>query len=118
MSGPAPTRSAITTHVLDAARGQPAANVPVLLEQLDAQTARVLATGSTDADGRVQHLGPPELPVGVYRLTFDTGSYFRATAQEGFYPSVTITFHLSDPSTHYHVPVLLSPFAFSTYRGS
>lgn len=118
MTGPPPTRSAITTHVLDAARGWPAADVPVVLEVITGPDSAVLAVGRTDADGRVANLGPAEVPLGVYRLTFDTGAYFASTGQTGFYPSISITFTLSDPTSHYHVPVLLSPFAFSTYRGS
>ena len=113
--------SAVTTHVLDAALGRPASGVPVRLEHisdLTEQVAQKLAVGVTDADGRVGDLGPDQLPVGLYRLTFDTATYFTATDQVGFYPLVSIVFHLIDPSRHYHVPVLLSPFAYSTYKGS
>ena len=62
--------------------------------------------------------GGADLPAGVYRLTFDTGAYFAATGQSGFYPEVSVTFEITDPGAHHHVPLLLSPFAFSTYRGS
>ena len=107
--------SAVTTHVLDAALGRPAVGVAVRLETAGGEP---LARGSTDADGRVTGLGPDALPPGTYRIRFDTGAYFAAAGQAGFYPEVTITFDLSDPDAHYHVPLLLSPFAYSTYRGS
>jgi 5-hydroxyisourate hydrolase len=113
--------SGITTHVLDAALGLPAAGVPVLLEQLgpDITGAPIAAsTAVTDDDGRCNSLGPEQPTAGTYRLTFDTAAYFTATGQTGFYPTVSVTFTLTDPARHYHVPVLLSPFAYSTYRGS
>jgi len=112
--------SGITTHVLDAALGQPAAGVPVRLEQLGPETteAVTVATAVTDDDGRCGSLGPDHPGAGTYRLTFDTAAYFTATGQTGFYPTVSVTFTLADPTRHYHVPVLLSPFAYSTYRGS
>ncbi len=113
--------SAVTTHVLDATLGRPARGVPVRLEHiadLAQPVGEQLAVGVTDADGRVTDLGPDKLPVGFYRLTFDTAAYFTATDQVGFYPLVSIVFNLIDPSRHYHVPVLLSPFAYSTYQGS
>jgi 5-hydroxyisourate hydrolase len=106
--------SQVTTHVLDAALGCPAVGIPVRLE--DGYGA-ALACGMTDSDGRVTDLGPDALGVGTYRLLFDTGVYFAASGQNGFYPRVTIDFRLAD-TAHYHVPVLLSPFAYSTYRGS
>ncbi len=118
--------SAVTTHVLDTALGRPAAGVPVRLERLAAPPEptqppalpEVIAEASTDGDGRVSSLGPDRLESGTYRLTFDTAAYFLSTGQNGFYPLVSITFELADPAQHYHVPVLLSPFAYSTYRGS
>ena len=108
--------SAVTTHVLDTALGRPASGVPVRLEAL--ATGEVLGTGSTDDDGRVAELGPDRLEAAHYRLVFDTASYQEATRQECFFPEVSIAFTLSDPEAHYHVPLLLSPFALSTYRGS
>jgi 5-hydroxyisourate hydrolase len=105
--------SQVTTHVLDAANGRPAAGIPVTL--FDAAGSAV-AAGRTDADGRVGELGPEELPVGRYRLVFDTDAWFGDTPH--FYPEITIDFALADAGSHYHVPVLLSPFAYSTYRGS
>lgn len=108
--------SAITTHVLDTSRGRPAARVPVRLEHRNA----VLGSGTTDEDGRLRDLLPPDLPLtpGVYRLVFDTGAYFRAQDTEAFYPRVSIDFEVRDGAQHYHVPLLLSPFGYSTYRGS
>lgn len=102
----------LSTHVLDAALGAPAQAVPVRLEH----DGVLLAQALTDADGRAGDLGP--LAVGVHRLTFDTGAYFAATGTLGFYPEVTIVFTVTDPAGHHHVPLLLSPFAYSTYRGS
>ncbi len=113
--------SAVTTHVLDAALGRPARGVPVRLERIPdlAQPAgEHLGVGVTDTDGRVLDLGPDLLDTGVYRLTFDTAKYFTSTDQVGFFPLVSIVFQLIDPSRHYHIPVLLSPFAYSTYQGS
>jgi 5-hydroxyisourate hydrolase len=107
--------SHVTTHVLDAARGLPAAGIPVVLQDA---AGGVLATSVTNEDGRVPELGPEALPLGIYRLVFDTAVYFAALNQPAFYPRVTIDFELADPVSHYHVPVLLSPFAYSTYRGS
>ena len=111
-------RSHITTHVLDAGSGSPAAAVGVVLEQDLPGGWRELATAHTDADGRVADLGPASVPAGRYRITFDTGSYYAARDQATFYPYVTILFELADESAHYHVPLLLSPFAYSTYRGN
>ncbi|GAB3208481.1 hydroxyisourate hydrolase [Nocardia tengchongensis] len=110
--------STITTHILDSALGKPAAGVPVRLEHLGPET-RVLAEGKTDDDGRIRDLGPEGLEAGHYRLTFDIESYSAATRQTYFYPTVSITFIVAgEPGEHYHVPLLMSPFAYSTYRGS
>jgi 5-hydroxyisourate hydrolase len=102
----------ISTHVLDAARGRPAAGVPVRLERRDGDAWRAVADGRTDSDGRLAGLAA--VP-GVHRLVFDTGAYLGADA---FYPEVVITFRVADAGQRYHVPLLLSPFAYSTYRGS
>jgi len=107
--------SHVTTHVLDAALGMPAPGVPVALSGPDGE---VIAVSTTDADGRITDLGPELLPAGDYRLEFDTGGYFAAAGRTSFYPRVTIDFVLADTTAHYHVPLLLSPFAYSTYRGS
>ena len=107
--------SAVTTHVLDAARGRPAVGVPVRLVAADGE---LLGTAVTDADGRVRDLGPDALAAGEYRLELDTGAWFAAQDTPAFYPRVTIDFRITDPAAHHHVPLLLSPFAYSTYRGS
>ena len=109
--------SQMTTHVLDTTLGRPAAGVPVALAALSAGTWTPIGSGVTDADGRARALGPSTVPPGRYRITFDTAAYFAATGQVGFHPEVVVTFDVVDDS-HYHVPLLLSPFAYSTYRGS
>jgi 5-hydroxyisourate hydrolase len=110
--------SAVTTHILDTALGRPASGVPVRLEHLADDGVEVLAEAVTNEDGRVPELGPDDVQPGTYRLVFATSDYFAADAQTCFFPEVTITFTLADAAQHYHVPLLLSPFAFSTYRGS
>ncbi len=112
------TRSHVTTHVLDAASGRPAAGVAVVLAARVGEAWQAVAEGMTDADGRIGNLGPEALETGVYQVRFDTGAYFAAAGTPCFYPSVEITFELAEESEHYHVPLLLSPFAYSTYRGS
>ena len=113
--------SAITTHVLDTSRGRPASGVSVRLELESAGGVwQQIGQGATDADGRARDLLPEGFPFtgGVYRLTFETGPYFAAQEIEAFYREVAIVFTVSDPAQHYHVPLLLSPFGYSTYRGS
>ncbi|MBV9195949.1 MAG: hydroxyisourate hydrolase [Solirubrobacterales bacterium] len=108
----------VTTHVLDAARGRPAAGVPVVLERRTGGDWQRLAEGLTDHDGRCRDLTPGSLGAGVHRLLFDTGAYFSAAGQRTFYPEVAVTFDVGDVDQHYHVPLLLSPFSYTTYRGS
>ena len=110
--------SHVTTHVLDTGSGKPAADVPVTLNVLDGTSWAQIADGVTDEDGRIKQLGPDRLPTGTYRLAFDTGKYFAASGTETFFPEVTLTFGVVESEAHYHVPLLLSPFAYSTYRGS
>jgi 5-hydroxyisourate hydrolase len=111
--------SQITTHVLDTARGAPAVGVPVLLEAVGADGAwTALGKGTTNDDGRVASLGPDRLAPGSYRLRFDTDAYFDGAGDRGFFPEVVLVFRVTDPEQHYHVPLLLSPFGYSTYRGS
>ena len=113
--------SAITTHVLDVAHGRPAAGVAVLLERRDASGAFAeVGRGVTDADGRLKTLlGPGSgLAPGMWRLTFATGAYFEAAGAPAFHPNVSVTFTVGDASQHYHVPLLVSPFGYTTYRGS
>lgn len=112
--------SAITTHVLDTSLGKPAAGVAVTLEAHSSDGWKTLASGTTNADGRIRDLLPAEskLAPGTYRLRFETAAYFRARGVEAFYPHVEIVFVVKDGAQHYHVPLLLSPFGYSTYRGS
>jgi 5-hydroxyisourate hydrolase len=110
--------SRITTHVLDTALGRPAAGVHVVLERAsDDGGWALLARGETDADGRVADLGPDEVDDGTYRIRFDTREYFERGRQAVFFPEVIIPFQVAD-ARHHHVPLLLSPFGYSTYRGS
>ena len=109
--------SRITTHVLDLASGRPAAGVAVLLERVaGAGEIEPIGRGTTDANGRIAELGPSQLAAGVYRLRFDTGGYLGERV--GFYPEVAITIRIDDPAQHYHVPLLLGPWGYTTYRGS
>ncbi len=112
--------SGITTHVLDIARGRPAAGVPVTLEAKGAGGWVVVGRGATDADGRLRDLAPSDfvLSEGEYRLTFDAGAYFNASSAAGFYTEVVVSFLVRDAAAHYHVPLLLSPYGYTTYRGS
>lgn len=109
--------SQITTHVLDAALGAPAPGVMVALQQRTNEGWSAVGKGETDADGRIPALGPDLVEPGVYRLIFATGDYFEADGRDTFYPEVMIAFQITSQE-HYHVPLLLSPFAYSTYRGS
>ncbi|ALR12222.1 5-hydroxyisourate hydrolase [Mycobacteroides saopaulense] len=104
----------LSTHVLDAVTGRPAQGVRVML--LDATGSQV-AGGATDSDGRIADLTGTVLASGPYRLVFDTGTWFADNGIEGFYPEVIVSFH-ADGGAHLHVPLLLSPYAYSTYRGS
>lgn len=135
--------STLSTHALDTASGKPAAGLPLLLEQQsdagawmqyqqnrikgilsEAATApvwQVLAQGLTNTDGRCPDLfseGQNQLQPGIYRMSFDTAHYFTQHGLTGFYPRVEVIFEIHDADEHYHVPLLISPFGFSTYRGS
>ena len=95
--------------------------VPLVLRVAGPAGWQTLAEGVTDADGRYRYsdqAGSDRFPAGRYRVEFDTGSYYSASGQVGFYPEVSVTFEVTDPAAHHHVPLLLSPFAYSTYRGS
>ena len=111
---------AITTHVLDTSRGCPAEGVGVVLEIEEGDAWSHVGRGTTDANGRLAALiGDRPMTAGTYRLTYDTGSYHRAHGiGDPFFPDVTVTFTVGDARAHYHVPLLLSPFGYSTYRGS
>ncbi len=107
--------SYISAHVLDAAVGKPAAAVAVRLA--DAH-GTVIAESSTNADGRVPDLGPDRLDPGTYQVTFESGRYFADRGTTCFHPSVTVQFTASAEDGHYHIPLLLSPYSYTTYRGS
>lgn len=110
--------SRVTTHVLDAVGGTPAAHVAVALARhVPGGGTEHLDSGLTDADGRLA-LGPEDLEPGMYQLSFGTGAWFADRGVETFYPLVIITFTVTEDGRHHHVPLLLSPFAYSTYRGS
>ena len=113
--------STISTHVLDTALGEPARGIRVSLQRPNPRGGDTeLGAGVTDDDGRVRDLLAPgvALPEGTYRLRFDTGPYFARSGREGFFPEVSVTFVVGRAAQHYHVPILLSPFGYSTYRGS
>jgi hydroxyisourate hydrolase len=119
--------SGITTHVLDTAKGCPAAGINVSLELKNGETWTQVATGTTNKDGRVPDLtAEHKLQAGVYKLTFNVGEYLSASSTAssspssaaGFYPYVPVVFEITNADQHYHVPLLLSPFGYSTYRGS
>jgi len=112
--------SGISTHVLDTSIGRPAAGVPVTLEALSGAGFVGISRGATDANGRIAQLLPAgtALAPGFYRLNFDTAAYFDARGVAWFFPHVAIVFGVADAAQHYHVPLLLSPFGYSTYRGS
>lgn len=105
----------LSTHVLDTSLGKPAAGITVVLETVEGQA---IGDGITDGDGRVGTIGPERLEAGDYRLRFASGGYFAARGEVGFYPEVVVVFTIADADQHYHVPVLLNPFGYSTYRGS
>ena len=106
----------ITTHVLDISRGKPAAGVAVVLETADGAGFKDAQRAATDDDGRVKTFA--EVGAGVHRLTFDVGAHYAKSGVDTFYPQAQITFTVRDSAQHFHVPLLLSPFGYSTYRGS
>ncbi len=112
--------SKITTHVLDTALGRPGVDIAVELAFETADGWVDFGRGTTDADGRVSDLLPVDqlIDAGVYRLRFATGDYAAATERGTFYPRVDVVFEISDPQEHHHVPLLLNPYGYATYRGS
>ena len=112
--------SPITTHVLDTHTGQPGRGMPLALSRRGADGHYVvLASGVTNDDGRVRELlAPGTLTPGVYQMRFDTAAYFARHGTKGFYPEAVICFEIEDTDQHYHIPLLLSPFGYTTYRGS
>lgn len=114
-------KNPITTHVLDTSRGMPAEGISVSLEiQLLQNEWKKIGTGNTNSDGRVADLLSEShvLQKGIYRLTFETRKYFQTNLVMTFYPYVQIVFEINDTTRHYHVPLLLNPYGYSTYRGS
>lgn len=112
--------SQITTHILDTSRGTPAAGIGVALEYFADEHWRALASGVTNADGRIPNFLPAGqmLSAGTYRLVFGTAAYLQQHHQVVFYPTVQVVFNLPEGGAHHHIPLLLSPFGYSTYRGS
>ena len=112
--------SQITTHILDTAVGQPAIGVKLSLQILKSGDWQEIGHGLSNDDGRAPMLVPEQLVLtaGSYRLCFDTGAYFEARGLAAFYPSVDVVFTIDNSGGHYHIPLLLSPFGYSTYRGS
>ena len=111
--------SQLTTHILDTSIGKPAQNVSITLEKQSGSSWNKIAAGVTNADGRIGNLLAEDklLDKGIYRLLFDTKTYFAKQNIKSFYPGITVEFEITDGS-HYHVPLLLNPFGYSTYRGS
>jgi 5-hydroxyisourate hydrolase len=108
----------ISTHILDTSRGRPAEGVTVTLHAQQDTGWKELARGVTNADGRVKPLLEAIPSAGVYRISFEIAPYYARLGTESFYPSVSVDFRVNAASEHYHVPLLLNPFGFSTYRGS
>ncbi len=110
----------ITSHILDTSLGKPAANVLIILQQQSADDWVMLGTGETNADGRVTDFTSSKdpLPGGIYKLTFYLSDYYAQKNQQSFYPFVDVVFEIEADGQHYHVPLLLNPFGYSTYRGS
>ena len=110
----------ITTHILDTSTGKPASGVRVALLRIDNAIRTVVGSGATDADGRLKELVPKtaDLQAGVFELAFETGAYFSGHGIKAFHPRVIVTFEITDPRQHHHVPLLISPFGYTTYRGS
>lgn len=112
--------STISTHVLNTASGTPAEGLTIVMERQSAGEWVRVGGGVTNDDGRVTDLldEGDSIEEGIYRMTFETGSYFEGRQEQGFYPVVRVVFEVQAPDEHYHVPLLLSPFGYSTYRGS
>jgi 5-hydroxyisourate hydrolase len=108
----------ITSHVLDTSAGRPASGLSVKLERSGPEGPTVVASATTDADGRVRDWIPAGVPGGRYRLVFETGAWFQAAGRDTIYPVVIIDFEVEDGTPHFHLPLLLAPFGYSTYRGS
>ena len=112
------TKSPITTHILDLGSGQPAAGVAVRLYRVHDQNHTAIASGTTDADGRVTNWFDTAIEAGHYQLRFATGDWYEGCGMDTFFPEVCLDFRVKDPDAHYHVPLLLNQWGYSTYRGS
>jgi 5-hydroxyisourate hydrolase len=112
--------SQITTHILDTTRGLPAQNVPITLFSQKGNSWQKINGGVTNKDGRLPDLltDDEKLPAGIYRMNFETKVYFEANNENGFYPYVDIVFEIDASGSHYHIPLLLTAYGYSTYRGS
>ena len=111
--------SSLSTHILDQGTGMPAQSVEVLLQQLTPDGWVQIGQGRTDADGRIRDFNlATTLETGIFQLDFDTGDYFEQKDTKSFYPYVSIVFKMEDANQHYHVPLLLNQYGYSTYRGS
>ena len=111
-------KSPITTHILDLGGGRPAAGVAVSLYKVQGGNESLIAEGVTDDDGRIIQWFDDPVELGHYRLTFETGAWYQERGLETFFPQVSLDFHVSDTDAHYHVPLLLNQWGYSTYRGS
>lgn len=108
----------ITSHVLDTTLGRPAGGIKVRLDRVDGARSEEIASAVTDTEGRVRDWIALPVGAGHYRLVFETGAWFRASGRETLYPEIVIHIRVSDSEPHYHIPVLLAPFGYTTYRGS
>ncbi|MEX5747972.1 hydroxyisourate hydrolase [Massilia sp. X63] len=110
----------LSVHVLDLQSGQPTAGIEVTLEQRNGTQWRELASGVTDAQGRIKALYPEDKPIAAadYRIVFKTGEHYRRQGKATFFPRIPVEFTVDAPTQHYHIPLLLSPFGYSTYRGN
>jgi 5-hydroxyisourate hydrolase len=108
----------VTTHVLDTATGRPAAGLAVRLQRVDPGPPAEVAAGTTDEDGRVADWLPEGVPAGRYRLVFATGAWFAAAGRATLFPEIAVEFEIARDERRCHLPLLLAPFGYSTYRGS
>lgn len=110
----------LSVHVLDQVSGQPSAGIGVRLEKQEGAQWRLLARAETDVQGRIRGLYPANQPLsaGIYRVTFETGAFFARHKTPTFFPEIPVLFEVQATSQHYHIPLLLSPFGYATYRGN
>ena len=120
LAGSALAANPLSVHILDLQSGQPTAGVTVTLEQKTGNGWQQLASGVTNAQGRITEMYPADktMQAGDYRIVFKTGEHYARLKQETFFPEIPVQFHVEKTGQHYHIPLLLSPFGFSTYRGN